>query len=430
MSSRGRIKLNRRRFDIRKYLNIRNGLIVVACVILFTGVSTVITGNILKKKVQNSTVKFKENANFNLDDSTYAKSDNINENDIVDENNKNEIDDSDDNLQAAFNNIDNTSTPDSTLNKVDDGNININFLGELMFGGEVTNNLNYLYNTAIKDVYSIVRSSDFTYANFSTNITNLEKIENAKSKYLVTSDILSTLTALGLDCVSIASDHIVDFPEEIIKNTINKLEEDEIFVAGREDMPVYFEKGDKKIAIVSTNAVIIGTAKNYTNYGISVYSEANLKKNIKEAKESADVVIADIHWGRDHTYGLTDQMRKIATVAIDSGADMVIGSHALGVYPIVKYKDKPIIYSTGYFMSDFDYNVAKEGFIFNLNISKESKITSLEMIPIYIEDKKVVRLYNEYDSNKCMNFLNQFNNWHIENSLNSRVEDNKIIVEF
>lgn len=306
----------------------------------------------------------------------------------------------------------------------------INLLGEVMMGGTVTRNLNYSYASAIKDVFSTTRSADFTYCNFSTNITNLEKIENAKSKYLVTKDATTALEALGVDAVSIASDHILDYPGDIIKNTIATLEESEIFVAGREDTPVYFDKEGKRIAIVSTNSVIIGTAKNYSSEGISVYNKENLKKNIEEAKQSADIVIADIHWGRDHTYGVTNQMREIARAAIDAGADMVVGSHALGVYPIVKYNDKPIIYSTGYLISDLDYTVAKEGFIFKVNIDESMKITSLEMTPIYIDNKEAVRLYYEYNDIKCMSYLEQFNKWHLDNGLYSKILNEKIVINF
>lgn len=109
---------------------------------------------------------------------------------------------------------------------------------------------------------------------------------------------------------------------------------------------------------------------------------------------------------------------------------MVIGTHALGVYPIVEYNNKPIIYSLGYLMTDLDYTVAKKGFVFTVNISKEAKIESLEMTPIYIEDKEKVNLYSEYDKLSCNKYLEQFNEWHIENGLNSKINGNKIYIEF
>lgn len=389
-------------------------MVATFAVVFFT--VSMITATALRKKVAKSTIVYSEENQSN-DEVAKAQAENSstntsNENNIDEETTEKEV----------FANI--------SEEKKETSGISLNILGEIMMGGKVGSNLNYNYSEGIKEIYSLARISDFTYANFSTNITNLEAIQNPKSKYIVTKNITGALEALGLDAVTIASDHIIDFPSDVLKSTISTLESSNIFVAGRENTPVYFEKDGKKIAIISTNSVIIGTAKNYTNNEISVYTKDNLKKNIEEAKEAADIVIADIHWGRDTTYGVTNQMREIAKGAIDSGADMVIGSHALGVYPITKYKDKPIIYSTGYLMSDLDYTVAKEGFIFTIEVNKDMKITSLEMTPTYIFDKKQVMLYNEYDSEKSNEYLKQFNNWNVENGFDSKILNNKIVINF
>ena len=123
-------------------------------------------------------------------------------------------------------------------------------------------------------------------------------------------------------------------------------------------------------------------------------------------------------------------MREIAYTAIDNGADLVIGSHALGVYPIVKYKDNAIIYSTGYLMSDSDLTAAKEGFLYKLNVSDDLKISSIEMTPIYIDSKKEVKLYTDYNLQKANSYLEMFNNWQVQNGLNSNIKNGKIVVEF
>ena len=62
----------------------------------------------------------------------------------------------------------------------------------------------------------------------------------------MTKNILSAFNALGLDALSIATDHITDYPSEIIKNTESLLEENSIYVAGKKDMPMYPEKDGKK----------------------------------------------------------------------------------------------------------------------------------------------------------------------------------------
>lgn len=371
----------------------------------------------MENKVKNSTIVYKADKNKNIlvddDIATDEKTDNLDE---------------DEEIIGAISNIDEDEISVQTEQTYN--NMTITLLGEIMMGGEVTDNLDYSYSRAFKSIYTLANRSDFTYGNFSTNITNLEKIENAKSKYLVTKEVINGLNALGIDCVSIASDHITDYPSDIIKNTINILEENDIFVAGRQNMPVYFEKGDKKVAIVSTNSVILGTSSNYTKNDISTYTKDNLEKNIKEAKQSADIVIADIHWGKEYEYNVTSQMRQIAKVAIDAGADLVVGEHAAGVYPLEIYNGKPIIFSLGYLIGDSDLYVGKESFLFDINISKDKKLDSITMTPIYIKDKKEVILYTDYNKEKAISLLEQYNNWHIQNGLNSTINDDKIIINF
>ena len=139
---------------------------------------------ILKNKVKNSTIvyKAKNEQNVSANNTDTSKVDNENNTDEFEE------------VIGAITNVDqnenNEEKEDNNLEPLTYNNMTITLLGEIMMGGEVTNNLDYYYSKAFKGIYSLTNKSDFTYANFSTNITNLEKIENAKSKYLVTKEVI------------------------------------------------------------------------------------------------------------------------------------------------------------------------------------------------------------------------------------------------
>lgn len=371
---------------------------------------------ILKNKASKATIKFakKTDTEVIIEENSYVDLENNYDDDLQSK--------TQENLQS-----------DTLLEKKIDKNegVSLMVLGEIMMGGEVTKTLDYNYLMSFKHVYNLTKKSDFTYTNLSTNITNLDSIEDAKSKYLVNKNILSALNALGVDAVSIASDHIVDFSESVISNTEKLLENNSIFVAGKKDMPVYFEKDGKRIAIVSTNSVILGTKNVYDKNGISVYDDANLKKNIEEAKKMSDFVIVDVHWGRGEAYfGVTDLMWQISRYAIDVGADLVMGTHNIGIKPIEIYNGKPIIYTTGYFMSDLEYEEAKMSYMFDLKFNDEVRLKEIQMTPIYINDLKETLLFTEYnqaDANQNMADLNYLMN---ENGVNSEIKENKIFVEF
>lgn len=384
-------------------------MLLVCCIAVVLVTTSFVSFTLLKNKVNKSTIKYTaknddeniSNSNSNVEDESIKTNSNME--DIQDE-------------------IDDVKNTESTSLMV---------LGEIMMGGKVTKNLDYNYLLAFKDVYDTTKKTDFTYANLATNITNLEKIEDAKSDYLVNKNILSAFNALGIDALSIANDHITDFPSEITKNTVKLLEESSIFVAGRKDMPVYFEKNGKKIAVLSTNSVIIGTKSNYDKNNISIYDEDNIKKNISEAKKMADFVIVDIHWGKgESSFGVSEQMRDMARFVIDSGADLVMGTHAIGIQPIELYNGKPIIYTTGYFMTDLEYETTKSSYMFNLTFNNETKLESIEMIPIYIKDTQETLLYKNFDEVAANINMKSLNSRNIQNGVNSEMSDGKIVIKF
>ncbi len=312
-----------------------------------------------------------------------------------------------------------------------DSDINITVLGEIMMGGEVTNKVSYMYANSFKKVYNETRQADYTYATLSTSITSLDKIEaDIKSKYLVTNSILTALNALGVDGVSIANDHIIDYGDIILKNTISSLNKNDVNVTGTKDSVIYFEKNNKKIAIVSANAVILGTQQEYLNNNINVYDKETMKNDIAKARQNADYIIVDMHWGREYVYGVTDEMRQIAKDAIDNGADLVMGTHAFGIYPIVMYNGKPIIYSTGYFMTDMEDELAKRSYIFDITLNKEAKLTSITLEPVYIQNQSEVIPFFDVDSDKAQEVISELNEWNKQNGLNSVIEKNKIVVKF
>ena len=376
---------------------------------------------LLKNKVSKSTIKFvaKEEKDITTEENSYIDI----EKEKEEEKNNDKKEENNDKKE--------NEVTEKTDNKVSDESISLMVLGEIMMGGKVTQALDYNYMLAFKEVYNITKESDFTYSNLATNITNLDKIEDAKTDYLVTKNIINAFNALGIDALSIATDHITDYPENIIKNTESILEKNNIFVAGKKDMPVYFEKNDKKIAIVSTNSVIIGTKNTYDKNGISVYSEDNIKKNILEAKKMSDFVIVDIHWGKGESqFGITEEMKNMAKFVIDCGADLVMGTHAVGIQPIDMYNGKPIIYSTGYFMTNLEYETTKLSYMFNFKFNKDTKLESIEMTPIYIKDLKETVLFNSFDSFNSNVNMNSLVNRSKEKGVNAEVKDGKIVIIF
>jgi hypothetical protein len=100
---------------------------------------------------------------------------------------------------------------------------------------------------------------------------------------------------------------------------------------------------------MSTNGGIIAS---HANPGIALLSVETLQDGILRARKEADAVIVVIHWGCEQTpYPVPDQVR-LGRLAIDLGADAVVGCHAHVIQTCEKYKDSWILHGIGNFFFD------------------------------------------------------------------------------
>ncbi len=168
------------------------------------------------------------------------------------------------------------------------------------------------------------------------------------------------LDELGVDLVLLANNHVADYGEDALIDTLKTLEADNIpYVgAGRNiteaAKPYYYKVGDYTIAYCAASCAESYSAKYWTQAAtdshpgiLSCYDPEIFLKSIKEARENADYVIANIHWGLEYSYARDDFQEELGKRAIDSGADIIIGSHPHVLQGIDFYKESPIFYSLG-----------------------------------------------------------------------------------
>ena len=368
---RGR-NLIRKRYTTRQFkLNLKNSLVILACVFVIV----TCTLNIINIR------KSEKNKNE------------VAEKPVIEENNIVHI-------------YEEENTENTNNNNVQEAKkeFNIAVLGEIMMGGVVGENVNYNYKTSYKHVYDITQKADYTIATLGTNVINLDKIEDSKSKYITTTKITDAFNTLGIDGLNIATDHMLDFGKDVFVQTKDILDKDYDLI-GLKDSITYAEHNGIKVAMIGVCNEIIGLGNKYTEAGIMMYDLTKVKSLIKEASKNANTVIVMTHLGFENTHQKTNVMTWFYKELIKAGADVVLGSHALGVYPIEIYKGKPIIYSLGYFMHDTDNIIGKKSGIFNLIINEEGILEKIQITPTYINAKKQTVLYQDIDSKEAEEFL-------------------------
>ena len=83
---------------------------------------------------------------------------------------------------------------------------------------------------------------------------------------------------------------------------------------------------------------------------------AHILEDIKALRAQVDVVIVSMHWGLHFREGeLATYETKYAKLAIDAGADVILGHHQHILKPVEIYKGKPIFYGLANFAFDMYY---------------------------------------------------------------------------
>ena len=83
---------------------------------------------------------------------------------------------------------------------------------------------------------------------------------------------------------------------------------------------------------------------------------AHIIEDIQALKAKVDVVIVSMHWGLHFKEGeLATYETKYARLAIDAGADVILGHHQHILKPVEIYRGKPIFYGMANFAFDMYY---------------------------------------------------------------------------
>jgi len=176
-----------------------------------------------------------------------------------------------------------------------------------------------------------------------------------------------------IGAVNLGNNHILNFGEAGVRETVEFLKENKIdyFGSPLDDKNAYTEKeiNGLKIALVCYNR--------FYNLG----SENAINK-IKDAKSKNDLAIVYTHWGNEYELVQSEIQQKIAHSFVEAGADLIIGTHPHVVQPLEIYKNKVIFYSLGNFVFDqfFSEDVRDELLV---GVSFAQGKTEFVLTPIY-----------------------------------------------
>lgn len=196
---------------------------------------------------------------------------------------------------------------------------------------------NYAY--PFSNTVQYFKDDEYTLANLECTLsdTKLQHSLSAMFYFLTPTSYINILKEGGVDFVTHANNHVMDFNEAGFQNSVAALQEN--------SMPFGIEGQAQIVETPHGLKLGIYTAGNDMRPDLKTDEAVAAVKSLCE--QGADYVICMFHWGSELFYTPDNNQVNLAHAVIDAGCDLVYGSHSHCLQPIEKYNDGLILYSLG-----------------------------------------------------------------------------------
>ena len=170
---------------------------------------------------------------------------------------------------------------------------------------------------------------------------------------------ISLLAESGVDIVTLANNHVLDYGTEALSDTFQTLDDAGIAYAGagnsvkRAEKLILKKAGGKTFGFLAASRVFPVASWNVENQApgvLSAYDPSRLLAAVSAARSHCDYLFVYVHWGIERNTAPEPYQADLAHALVDAGADAVIGAHPHVLQGVEMYRDKPIFYSLGNFI--------------------------------------------------------------------------------
>ena len=239
-------------------------------------------------------------------------------------------------------------------------------------------------NFTMRNMRDILLADDLTIVNFEGTLTDSTYVPSSKknNQFLFSAppSYVTMLSDNGIEAAALENNHIMDHGEEAYEDTKRALRDAGIVYSNSTEVGVIEIKG-VKIAMLTYLCI-----DRYESLWDKVPAD------IRAAKAEYPIVICSFHWGNEKDYSPTNNQIRMGRLAVDSGADLVLGHHSHRMNPIEQYKGVYICYSLGNFCFSGNSKPSDMlSFVFQTRFrvkDGEVKNEGFKIIPIRISSRK------------------------------------------
>ena len=274
------------------------------------------------------------------------------------------------------------------------GEIRLVAVGDIMLDRDVkkaglSNGWEYMF----AETASFLRGADVSFANLESPLGDRGRFINM---FQAPPEAVEGLAFAGLDVVSLANNHALDYHHEGLLETMRLLREYGIDWVGagrnlqKARAPLIREVGGVSIGFLAYTEMWFVYSREPISWrataeepGVAPAELDQIVEDVQKLRELVDVVVVSMHWGKEYVHEPTPEQMRLARAAADAGADLIVGHHPHVLQGLEFYNQSVIAYSLGNFVFDLNLPSTWETMLLEFTLSEQG-VRDLAILPARI----------------------------------------------
>jgi poly-gamma-glutamate synthesis protein (capsule biosynthesis protein) len=291
-----------------------------------------------------------------------------------------------------------TTPSESKPTSTESAPVELAFVGDIMLGRSLAQKISQGKGDNIfESVRPLLQSADLAVGNLECAIGEGGKKAVKGYAFLAPPLSASELRNAGFDLLSLANNHSLDYGPDVFRQSLELLKDNEVQVVGAGEnasqarAAVVYEIRGLRVAFLSYADVPVErggfdtrswTAGDSTP-GIAWANDDEIVSNLQALKTKADFIVVLFHFGTEGSGTPNPRQVELSHLAVENGADLVVGSHPHLLQKEETYQGRLIFYSMGNFVFDGFSGAYNHSAILRVAVSRSRPVT-YSLIPVIL----------------------------------------------
>ena len=241
--------------------------------------------------------------------------------------------------------------------------------------------------------------ADLVFANLECTISERGTPAHKSFTFRAPPDAADSIVAAGMDVVSLANNHAIDYGVPALRDTMAALGARGVSHAGAGEnaaqahAPAIIERDGLRIALLAyvarlgerTGFATRQWAAGPDEPGLAMARPALVAQDVVAARTRADVVIVSVHGGREYHRSPSRAQRSVAAAALGAGAALVIGHHPHVLQGYQLGDNTLVAYSLGNFVFDQFEGRPNDSVILDVTLTADG-VSEVSWIPVMVRN--------------------------------------------